>query len=293
MQQNHNLVISNICYKNSFEKYVLHEEKEGRVIDKNFFTDNKIIFQNTFDYFNLKHLVIDKPSEDFKMEEMELKLCGQVIYKISFDLYRNIQEDFEQVINDKIIYNLPWDIKDVITYPLNKDTKDLMTMEIKYQGKYDSAVLYNETVLKNENSRKDIFTKQINIRFTQEYSFSITNYKTDIALSGYHSGLFITGCNLDNLEYFKLVMAGYVYFEYDKLEVKLFFKKFNDNCFYVPFNTDKNSYEVTKSGINFFNANYNTFIDIIGPEFKGMCYALTNNAMMYNNGEFKGVAYSF
>ena len=31
-------------------------------------------------------------------------------------------------------------------------------MEIKYQGSHDSAVLYNESVLKDSNTRKDIFT---------------------------------------------------------------------------------------------------------------------------------------
>ena len=105
MQQNTNLVMSNICYKNSFEKYVLDKEKEGRIIDKNIFSDNTISFQNGFDYFNLKYLVIDKPSTDFRMESMELKLCEKVIYKISFDLYRNIKVDFEKVKVTKL-YNL-------------------------------------------------------------------------------------------------------------------------------------------------------------------------------------------
>ena len=35
---------------------------------------------------------------------------------------------------------------------------------------------------------------------------------------------------MDKIEKFKIVIGGFIHFEYDELEIHLFFKKFNENC---------------------------------------------------------------
>ena len=280
-------------YASSLVKHCYDGRQESRTMGKSEFEDKEIKLGCSFDYINLTHLIINNPSDDFTMISLKLNICGQEIFKVSFNLWENIDPNFLEKKDNINIYNLPWNnylLKDIVMYPLNNKHKIPVSISIEYEGSCEKSLLYYEELLLGEIDRKNVFKVENNSNyFLQEYKYSISQ-ASDFSFSGYCCGLYIIGCNMDYLTGFRFTLNRYIMIDYDKLEVNLFFKKINDNCFYIPLNCNKKSDEVTNDGFCFFNS-FGNKIEFFGVDFVGSCYIFSKNKISYDKGHFNGVGY--
>ena len=308
----------------TYEKYAIDGTKQGRIMRKETFDNKEIFINDLFDYINLKNIVVNEPDNNFKIIKLEMTFYDKPIFLITFDLWRNINSNFEIKKDKNIIYNLsiPWDkflLKDKLlsnipdlghtnipnishlnipnighTNIRNIGHQNKPKIKITYEGNCESINLYYETVLITKDEKKKIANTHIQptlYKFLQEHSYPIKE-NSNIPLSGYYSGFYVTGFNLDDLESFQLIINQYIMMDYNKTEVNLFFKKINNNCVYIPLNCDKENDNVTNAGITFFNTRTDlNFMKFGGIEFKGMCYALTKNAFFYKEEKFQTVVY--
>ena len=59
------------------------------------------------------------------------------------------------------------------------------------------------------------------------------------------------GANLDNVTGVQLIISGQTYLNYDRVDVVINVKKIDENCFYFPFNMNKDGYFDTRQSTYF------------------------------------------
>ena len=159
------------------------------------------------------------------------------------------------------------------------------------------------------NSHASLIKQQIkqNIEFNGD-----NNYTQNLNIDGHLHGIFVMGANLDNVTGVQLIIAGQTYLNYDRIDVVINVKKIDENCFYFPFNMNKDGYFDTRQsayfgvatginttmgmgmqnvyyndGINFsklIRSNHGVVLKIMGCNFSGNIYALSTNSLKTASG---------
>lgn len=283
-----------IHYASSLENHCHNDRRESRTIDKNIFVENKVTLNGCFDYVNLKNLVIHNPSSDFSMTSLKMHVNKIEVFKIDFNLWTHIDKDFMIKNNNCIVFNIPWDkflLKDTILQPIRNNTTPII-ISITYTGSFSESIIYYEQLLIDEESRRTVYKKETETSYIiQEYKYPISE-ETKFDFPGYCCGLYITGCNISDVTQFRFIVNNYIMIDYDKLEISLFFKKINNDCFYIPLNCNKNSDKVINDGVCFFNS-HNNRIEFKGVQFTGYCHIFSKNKILYDKGTLSNLAYDF
>ena len=81
------------------------------------------------------------------------------------------------------------------------------------------------------------------------------NNSTDLNFKGNITGIFIDNVNINEITNFKLKLGNYEKINYNNIQLQVFTKEIDNNCFYIPFN------DLEFSDNLFYNNSENSSID--------------------------------
>ena len=68
-------------------------------------------------------------------------------------------------------------------------------------------------------------------------------------IAGHLHGVFIKGANLNDVTKIQLIISDQLYLNFDRIDIVLNVKNIDENCFYIPFNMNKDGYFDTRQSV--------------------------------------------
>lgn len=263
------------------------------------------------DSIQLEYLVIKcsteiDPNEIIsKLDNFELLINEQSIWNNKIDLFTKLNKI--KIINNEICIKLPFDmfVSEIIL--LNLFFSDVIcklnlhqTIENCEFSIYVDKRKYIRSTMKEDKPHyiQQIFSMKINynepfIVLNQPLSFSDDG-------SGISKGYLLDG-NINKIKKFKLQFTitnhnyTYTYIDYDETMIQLYGVNINDKLLFIPFNTDKNYYDINinsyESSINHRSLNFNCEITFSEPQTYFYIHSIQHNLFQYSKG-YGGLAFS-
>ena len=231
-----------------------------------------LIIPKTGDIYNVKRIQIIEPSDDFKLESLDL-YCGDVlINKFNMTMceimYNNNQDlnfkDIYTVNYEKNInYNIPWK-----EYGYQDALKLVCVLfhnikfKVNYSGICRKIYLHGYHVFLENEERKIMLNKE-------NYNFILNTDKQEIKHEKYISshilqmnkilltnGLFLENFDIENIISIEIKLKDNPFIRISQYNYKYQLKKIKDNFYYLPF--DEN--------FNYLNCDINSSINILREE---------------------------
>ena len=194
---------------------------------------------------------------DKEIEYVNLLYGGNIINTFPM-FFCNELCDEKKEINDKIIYNIPWNIlfeKNLISvgmygYTFEIKTKDNTICEaILYQKNFYYPAQMRASLVQNTQFNK---MKNINGKNTKlEEGVNVIEMNQR---NGLVKGFFFLFDNFEEIKQISFYICGHTRFSYNKFQIELFSKKISNNLVYIGLDLD-NGYD---------NDNYNGALNLNG-----------------------------
>lgn len=196
------------------------------------------------DDINPLYLVINNPSNDFKLNKINIDIIHENnnqtvnLLTIDCDVFENLFYNFKQIIDNKIIFRLPLRELNIVDIKIVIMKNHNMHFNLEKNGSYENAELLSyDSYYKNQS---ELFDKTF-ITEIRQYSEQIINHtggKMRFAIDKKHrakwNGFMVYGCNIDNIISISLLLENYCRQKYEDITLKLLCKKYSNNCFYFP-----------------------------------------------------------
>lgn len=185
-----------------------------------------------------------------KIDYLKLKIGDNIEFTYDLD-FCNIITDFNS--EENYIYKLPWNFLNMKPLPISF-----------FRGKVIFKIFSNvnckaELYIFTKSYRNEIRSRMLSknfkfmVREYQHKSCTINSLENEIKLNfkGFINGIFLKDVFYDSIKSFKLLLGGYLKINYNKTMINLFCKKFENNCIYIPFNSQEFYDESYKASIRF------------------------------------------
>lgn len=218
-------------YNNSFENSNEYNNYAVRM-ERQSFENNELKVLRSAD--QIKPLYV---KSNYPIDYLILEIGGTSIIKFPLKFCNRIFPpiDFE----DCYMYSIPFDKFNMEYLPI----LCMQFQEVKFiliSTQLCEANLYLECKYLNVELRRNLVTSQIklqvrqyqeqNILLNEDISNNVLDFQSNV------TGIFVDHVNLNELTQFKLLLNDYVSIDFDKVQLRLFTKKLDNNCFYIPFN---------------------------------------------------------
>ena len=296
----HTMALHSINDENS--SYGLNPNNKTTIGTQKFeIINNNIVFDSNFDsccdIINIKAFKFENVSPDFNLETINIRCGNLLITQLHMDIVQcygtNIKTEIIQDNKHSVIYEIP--SKQLKLNDLLKISSyyDNIVISLKCSGTYDRAYLFCNTKYLNDNIREKHMTKPCDTVYLEMFKQPV-NHKHNIStheilFKGLCNGIFIQGINMNKINNIKIYITSpkYSIINYDMSMIYFNCVKLNDNCFYLPFDSNK----------TFTNCDLNNSINLSClrlslemdcESFQGNIYTCVPNIL----GIHEGIAYT-
>ena len=228
---NINQILRTAEYNDSFENSIGYNNYAVRM-ERQRFENNELKVSRSADQFKPLYVKSNNPIDYLILEiggtaiiKFPLKFCNRIFPPIDFE--------------DCYMYSIPFDKFNMKYIPI----VCLQFQEVKFiiiSNQLCEANLYLECKYLNDELRRNLINQisNLEIRQYQEQNILLNENVNNTLLNfqGNVTGIFVDHVNLNELTQFKLILNDYISIDFDKVQLRLFTKKLDDECFYIPFN---------------------------------------------------------
>ena len=229
--ENINLILRSTEYNDSFENSLGYNNYVVRMQRQNF-QNNELKVSRSADEFKPLYIKSNNP-----IDYLILEIGGRAIIKFPLKFCNRIFPpiDFE----DCYMYSIPFDKFNMKHIPI----VCMQFQEVKFiiiSNQICEANLYLECKYYNDELRRNLMNRVSNLQIRQYQEqnilLDVNINNTILNFQGNVTGIFVDHVNLNEITHFKLLLNDYISIDLDKVQLRLFTKKLDDECFYIPFN---------------------------------------------------------
>ncbi len=197
------------------------------------FENNELLIDRSVDQIKPLFLKSNHPIDYLILEigelailKFPLKFCNRLFSTINME--------------NGYMYTIPWNKFNMEFIPVIS----LQFQRIKFiiiSSHLCQAELYIQSKFISNDSRMRLISENLNLQIRQYQEQNIIlnqndNNLTNLNLHGNVTGIFIDNVNINEITNIKLKLENYERINYNIIQLQLFTKEIDNNCFYIPFN---------------------------------------------------------
>lgn len=201
---------------------------------------NSKIFENN-------ELLIDRSADQIKplflksnhpIDYLILEIGGLAILKFPLKFCNRLFSTIN--MENGYMYTIPWNKFNMEFIPVIS----LQFQIIKFiiiSSNLCQAELYIQSKFISNDSRMRLVSENLTLQLRQYQEENIIlnqndNNSTNLNFHGNVTGIFIDNVNINEITNFKLKLENYERINYNNIQLQVFTKEIDNNCFYIPFN---------------------------------------------------------
>ena len=216
--------------------------------------------------FENNELIIDRSADQIKplflksnhpIDYLILEIDGLAILKFPLKFCNRLFSTIN--MGNEYMYTIPWN-------KFNMDFIPVVSLQLKIikfiiiSSHLCQAELYIQSKFINNDSKMSLISENLNLQIRQYQEENIIlnqndNNSTNLNFYGDITGIFIDNVNINEITNFKLKLGNDEKINYNIIQLQVFTKEIDNNCFYIPFN------DLEFSDNLFYNKSENNSID--------------------------------
>ena len=229
------------------------------------FNNNYAISMNSKTFKN-NELIIDRSADQIKplflksnhpIDYLILEIDGLAILKFPLEFCNRLFSTIN--MENEYMYTIPWN-------KFNMEFIPVISLQFKIikfiiiSSYLCQAELYIQSKFINNDSKMSVLSENLNLQIRQYQEENIIlnqndNNSTNLNFNGDITGIFIDNVNINEITNFKLKLGKEQKINYNIIQLQVFTKEIDNNCFYIPFN------DLEFSDNLFYNNSENSSID--------------------------------